>query len=414
MDKAARGFLWDNLLCMSVYWASAGTVIASLADYYALPLALISFITGLTATLPIMQLWGGLHYARTRRRSRFLGLTNSLWRVLLPLTFVSVLLPRDIGKIAAVCTFSIGVAVFQFAAPAQTEWMVTSVEGKVRVNYYSLREMCFMLAYSVIFCLINLLLDGAQRSGAIGQAFLAVGGLLMLVMVFSLIVLARLPYPPDRPDSVVETPSILHIALSDGPFRKVVLANALWSFACVFVGSFAAVYQVGVLHVRFLQIMLWATAANVIRALLTPGMAVLADRIGWRKVVCGCMLLYAVTALLWSRVTAPTAPWLYPVVTILTQIPIAGTGVGFFQLQVEAAPPQHRSICFSMVAACSGAGALVGTVISSTLVRFLEQNADFFPTLGLRGVFLLGALGACLAAASVLRIRAQPPVYMTK
>lgn len=407
MDKAARGFLWDNLLCMSVYWASAGTVIASLTDYYALPLALTSVITGLTATLSIVQIWGGLCYARIGRKSRFLGLTNSLWRVFLPLTFFSVLLPRSIGKIAAVCCFFIGVAIFQFAAPAQTEWMVSSVEGKVPASYYSLREMCFMLAYSTIFCLVNLLLDGAQRRGDIGQAFPAVGGLLMLAMVFSLVVLVRLPYPEDRPDSAIKKLPILRTALSDGSLRKVVLANSLWSFACVFVGSYAAVYQVGVLHVRFLQIMLWATVANVIRAILTPGMAALAGRFGWRRVVCGCMLLYAATALLWSCVTESTALWLYPLGTIMMQIPIAGTGVGFLQLQVENILPQHRSLCFSIVAACSGAGAFVGTVVCSALVRFLERNVDVLPKLGLRGVFLLGVLGSCLAAASVLRINAR-------
>lgn len=220
-------------------------------------------------------------------------------------------------------------------------------------------------------------------------------------MGFSLGVLARLPYPEDRPDSAAEKPPHLRAVLSHVPLRKVVLANSLWSFACVFVGSFAAVYQVGVLHIRFLQIMLWATVANVIRAVLTPGMAALAGRFGWRRVVCGCMLLYAATALLWSGLTAATALWLYPVGTIMMQIPIAGIGVGFLQLQVENMLPQHRSICFSIVAACSGAGALVGTAICSALVRLLEQNADLLPALGLRGVFLVGALGACVAAASV-------------
>lgn len=407
MDRAARGFLWDNLLCMSVYWASAGTVIASLADYYALPLALTSFITGLTSTLLIVQLWGGLHYARVRRKGRFLGFSNGLWRVLLPLAFFSVLLPPNIGRVAAVCAFFLAVAIFQFACPAQTEWMVSSVEGKVRADYYSMREMCFMLAYSVVFCLVNLLLDTAQRAGDIGRAFLAVGGLFTLVVTASLAVLSRLPYPQDGPSGTAEKLPVFRIAFSDGKFRKVVLVSSLWSFACIFVGSFSAVYQVGVLHVRFLQIMLWTTAANIIRALFTPVMAALASRFTWRSVVCACMLIYAAAALLWSRVVPQTAPFLYPVAIILNAIPFSGIGVGFLQLQVEAAPPQHRSICFSVFSACSGAGALVGTVVCSFLVRFLEQNGDVLPDLGLRGVFLLGALCVCLSAASVLCIPAR-------
>jgi hypothetical protein len=64
---------------------------------------------------------------------------------------------------------------------------------------------------------------------------------------------------------------------------------------------------------------------------------------------------------------------------VLNAIPFSGIGVGFLQLQVEAAPQQHRSICFSLFSACSGAGALVGTVVCSFLVRFWNRTGTFSP-----------------------------------
>ena len=97
MEKTPRDFSFDNLLSMSAYWACTGAIIASLTAYYGFSLALSNVVTGLSGTLPILQLAGGLAYERTTRPLRFLRLCNGTWRVLLPLVFFSVLLPRTAG-----------------------------------------------------------------------------------------------------------------------------------------------------------------------------------------------------------------------------------------------------------------------------------------------------------------------------
>ena len=97
MEKTPRDFIFDNLLSMSAYWACTGAIIASLTAYYGFSLALSNVVTGLSGTLPILQLAGGLAYERTTRPLRFLRLCNGTWRVLLPLVFFSVLLPRTAG-----------------------------------------------------------------------------------------------------------------------------------------------------------------------------------------------------------------------------------------------------------------------------------------------------------------------------
>ena len=87
MEKTPRDFIFDNLLSMSAYWACTGAIIASLTAYYGFSLALSNVVTGLSGTLPILQLAGGLAYERTTRPLRFLRLCNGTWRVLLPLVF---------------------------------------------------------------------------------------------------------------------------------------------------------------------------------------------------------------------------------------------------------------------------------------------------------------------------------------
>ena len=65
MEKTPRDFIFDNLLSMSAYWACTGAIIASLTAYYGFSLALSNVVTGLSGTLPILQLAGGLAYERT-------------------------------------------------------------------------------------------------------------------------------------------------------------------------------------------------------------------------------------------------------------------------------------------------------------------------------------------------------------
>ena len=47
------------------YWACTGAIIASLKAYYGFSLALSNVVTGLSGTLPILPLAGGLAYERT-------------------------------------------------------------------------------------------------------------------------------------------------------------------------------------------------------------------------------------------------------------------------------------------------------------------------------------------------------------
>ena len=189
MEKTPRDFIFDNLLSMSAYWACTGAIIASLTAYYGFSLALSNVVTGLSGTLPILQLAGGLAYERTTRPLRFLRLCNGTWRVLLPLVFFSVLLPRTAGAPLMVVCYVLAIGIYQFACPSQTDWLVSSVEGRVRGDYYSVREMFFMLTYTGVFCAVSLIIDRAARHGAQQTGFLAVGVLETMLLAASLTVL---------------------------------------------------------------------------------------------------------------------------------------------------------------------------------------------------------------------------------
>lgn len=266
MEKTPRDFIFDNLLSMSAYWACTGAIIASLTAYYGFSLALSNVVTGLSGTLPILQLAGGLAYERTTRPLRFLRLCNGTWRVLLPLVFFSVLLPRTAGAPLMVVCYVLAIGIYQFACPSQTDWLVSSVEGRVRGDYYSVREMFFMLTYTGVFCAVSLIIDRAARHGAQQTGFLAVGVLETMLLAASLTVLLRLP-APERPEKEEPAPAAAALLepLRNRRFRRVMLTNMVWSLSGMFIGGFAAVYQIQVLELTFFEIMVWVTAGNLCR-----------------------------------------------------------------------------------------------------------------------------------------------------
>ena len=71
----------------------------------------------------------------------------------------------------------------------------------------------------------------------------------------------------------------------------------------MFIGGFAAVYQIQVLELTFFEIMVWVTAGNLCRSLCTPLMARLAARIGWKNVTALTIAMMACVAALWAAAT---------------------------------------------------------------------------------------------------------------
>lgn len=137
--KTPRDFIFDNLLSMSAYWACTGAIIASLTAYYGFHCA-VQCGLGLLRC-PSYSWRAAFAYERTTRHwLRFLRLCNGTWRVLLPLVFF--------GAAAEDCRRAVDGGVMCWPSAfinlhvrlRRTGWW-RSVEGRVRGDYYSVREM---------------------------------------------------------------------------------------------------------------------------------------------------------------------------------------------------------------------------------------------------------------------------------
>ena len=145
MNRTARDFLWDYILSMSAYWICTGVVIAKFTEFFAFPLGISNFLTGLSSSFLALQLVGGVWYERTNAPHRFLLTWNMVWRVCLMAVFLTVLLPTDAGGACAVLFLTVMCAAYQLCNPAQMSWQVGQIEACADSRFYMVRDTGFMV-----------------------------------------------------------------------------------------------------------------------------------------------------------------------------------------------------------------------------------------------------------------------------
>ena len=399
MEKTPGYFIWDNIFAMSAYWACSGTIISSLSNYFGLSLALSNLIIGFTTILPIVQLAGGMAYGHAKSPLAFLRLSGGIWRLFMPVVFFSVLLPKTIGSIIMIISYMLAVGIYQYSASPQISWMSSCVDHQVSQSYYAHREMLFMAAYTILFCIVSLTIDQSQKKGLVKEGFICIGILITILMILSLLVLMRIPAPPTDPKKAPAFKELLE-PVRNPVFRRVILCNVIWNISYSFMGSFSAVYQVQVLELSFIVIMLWTTISNIARTLFTPAMAWLARKTGWKNVTAFCAFLMACASILWASNTKQNASVLYPVSIILSTIPYAGINVGFLNMQILASPEESRSVYVSVLSLLNGAGALAGSLVCSFLLHKLEVISPSAP----RIIFYVGTFWILAAMVAILRV----------
>ena len=400
--EPGRGFILDNCLCMSVYWASTGPIISSLTRYFQLSLAASNFISGFTTILPIFQMLGGMAYGRSRKPFRFLLLSGGLWRIFMPLVFLTVLLPHSLGAAVMLLSYLAGMSIYQYSVPPQISWMSGCVAGKVPGNYYARRETLFMAAYTALFCFATLTIDAAERADRAREGFVLIGVVFAVLMFLSALVLFRLPAPAVQPQKSPALSALL-LPLRDRHFRPLIYATMAWNFCLMFITGFSPVYQVQALHVSFFQIMVCITIANTVRVFCTSLMGRLAGRIGWKYVTILGTCVIVLAAVLWGFTTRDNYLWRYPVLVLLEGLAFSGLSVGYLELNIASSPEENRSIYVGLVNLAGGISSLVGSILCSGLIGLLEVHAPS----AVRYVFFVGAVLCCVCLLLLTRVPYQ-------
>lgn len=371
--KIPKLFIWDYTLCMTVYWMCTGTLIAKLTESLGMSVAMANIVVALPSMTLTLELIGGFAYSKTEKKYNYVRLTSVMWRLLVPCVFYSVLLPKGIGAVFMLVCYIVMVSTYHLCMPAYNTWLVNSTAGKVKSNYLSVRDTIFITLFTATTFVYGMIADGAINADKAAFGFGVVATIELGFALWSLFfLLKRLP-PPDRAKSTkLSIKDILQKPFQTKGFYMVLLQNIVWNFGAMFIGNFAAIYQVRVLHIEFAQIVFWGTVGNLARVLFTPVFARIADKIGWKRTTQITLIPMILNALCWVLATKENVWFILPLACILGSIPHAGLGIGLFKYQVAYSQPETRSLTFSVCSAASGVASLIGTTLCTALVAVLS------------------------------------------
>ena len=388
MSHRLRLFILEYNFSMSAYWICTGFLIAKLTQYYNLPLGLSNLLTGLSSTFLVLQPVGGLFYARLNHKHRFLVGMNVLWRVSICLVFFTVLLPMSSGAAIFCILLFVMQGIQQLSAPAYENWQVELAEAEHCTSYYTARETLFMLIYTVANAAVQITISVSERMGNLQAGFFLAGIAEAVLLLISLAILPLLGAPVAGRSQGGSLTTLLQV-LKNKDHTKVIMANASWCFANVFVGGLFGVYAVRVLNIDFITLMIWGTAGNILRGAFAPAFSRIASRIGWKTCLSNIFVLYALLALLLFFSGPQNGFWIAPIYLVLSTLPMSGISVGTLQLRVATSDAEMRSVYFSAYSLISGVASLVGTSICSALIEVLDKNTAGLP---LQSLYLLGLL----------------------
>lgn len=387
-------FIVDYTLSNIAYFLVVSSVIPKLTDYYNIPLALANLIVGIPSALGFAELIGGLVYNNTGNRPKYIRTVGIAWRMFLPMTLLAVLLPIKIGAVVMVASYFFMSLSQHLSNPGYNAWMISSTKGIINQNFYSNRDMVFMIIFSVLSLLAGYLINYSEGVGNIKGGFIIYGIVVLIFAVASLpYLIKRLPEPPKEEVQKTSLLKVITDPIKDKMFFKVMLFHITWTFFSVLWSNFAGVYQVRVLDLNYLFITVSGTIASVIRIICIPLFAKMAEKTSWKAATMLSMGIMALHCVSWCFTTADNATIMFPITTILGSVPWAAMGIGMFKYQIAYSNDSNRSVYLSATSTLTGLTALIAGFASSALVEALELMFEVPPfwvifAVGFAGVLL--------------------------
>lgn len=387
MGKKLRLFLGEYITAMVAYWICTGFIIAKLTEYFELPLGVSNILTSLSSMFLVLQPLGGVLYSKIRQKRGYLISVNLLWRVCLCFVFFSVFLSQRTGM-AVFCVCLLCMQLFQqIISPAYEDWHVQAAETAHYGKFYAVREVVFMILYTVMAAVVQIAISLSEHWGQLQQGFIITGILESLLLIISIILMFRLSAPSSYANQSSGSLRMFIQVLKNRSHTAVIIANSAWSIANVFIGGLFGVYAVRVLNIDFIQLMIWGMVGNLLRTLFGPIFAKVAARIGWKQCVSNIFIIYAFLAVLLYFTTPENAFLTAPIYLSLSSLPVSGLNVGILKMRIASSTQELRSVYFSAYSLFSGGASMIGTFCSSFLISLIEAGSI---SLSLHSLFLLG------------------------
>ncbi len=385
-------FMLDHTLAMTVYFIGIGSIIAKLTEYYELPIAIANIITTLPALLTIIEFASNAFYKHLR-------LLAVIWRLALPATLLTAFFPKSIGAALMVIAFFLACTAYHLFMPSYNAWTVNTTQGKIRSNYFSIRDFIFLAVFSITNFILGLIVSHFEQQDNLPTAFMIVGYVLLVFCLGSFFYLFRKlpPIPKQTETKHGNFIKQVKLVLLDKPYRRVLLFNIIWNFFAQFSG-FISTYQIRILEQSVLTVNSYNAIANIFRMALGLIFAHYASKLGWKKIICICLGIMFLDGICWMAITPENETALFFVACFLKELPWAGLGIGMFHYQINYTDLENRSVYFSVHAGLMGIFAFLGVISCNLIVSVVSV----LPTTPYQVVFIPWILGIALTALFVI------------
>jgi len=260
-------------------------------------------------------------------------------------------------------------ASIQLTRPITEDWVATVLPAGLRGRYLGRRLQLASLFGIAAILASGFLAQAASKTNPLGLAAILVGGGVFGLM--SVAVLRRATMP-DAMARARFTWAGFRQVFTERPFRRLMLAVAIYNLPFFFACPYYQVYYLRILNMKESWVAWMMVGYTVIKALTSTAAGRWVDRVGARRAILVCGPLYAVFFVSFPFAT-PQCPWPVIIAWTLVGLGDAAWNVAYTASVYAAIPPGPSRPMFFAVASLLMVGAFgVGAILAIPLLRALE------------------------------------------
>jgi Na+/melibiose symporter-like transporter len=363
-------FLSENTFLNNIYFLVQGVFATAMCSYYGFSTLLSTVIIAFPILFVNLQLFSPLLFQWSNNKKRLLLTNNILSKLCFSLSFASVISP-DYGAAIFIVFYIAGYTFFNFAIPTENQWLVNSLSEHSRLSYFALKDVLFLLTFS----LFNLITGSFLKTGQqIQTGFIKFSLMLLIFTIISFISLINIKTDIDKNKNYLPLKKIFTIPFKHKRYSKLLVLLGLYNFSLWFTGSFSNVYIIQIIKLDINAIVLINAAGLLLRTIIIPLFNKTANSKGWKNIIFIGFLSMAVSHILWNLMSGNNATLIYTFIVMLQNFAYGSLGTGIYVAQILNMPTANKNMYFAAGGFVTGISGTLSALISVAFVSLLVPD----------------------------------------
>lgn len=395
MKKSRICYTTADTAAQTIIQLAGGTFLATLMTRSGVSDANIGIIFSLVSLAALSQLFF-INVMKRIKKYKFLVCVTALQRTLFALLYLIPLFgfSRTSKAVFIVLLYFIGQIFVQIGLPASQDWIASLVPSRLRGKYFSIKDSVAVFVVSSLMLVCGIVLDYFKK-GNILTGFIIISIVIFILAMINVVGLSMMKEPKQsymnedgkemhgrlarkakENETLPETDSIiseLKVAFGSRKFRKVFIAQCLFTMAFYICVPFFASYQINDLHLPYTFLMLVGFILNLYRIYITPKLGRMADKHGMAKLLRYSMFALGINLL----VMAFTMPFnAYPMQILgnfFGSTAWAFINIGIFGLQLDFFRGDKRMIWLTIASSLTGLFGFLISIVGGILLSHLQS-----------------------------------------